>query len=57
MDEETPYDRDVMISVLVYHQRRDITFCSCGWGALGRSHAEHVVEVYEQTMRNKYLRR
>jgi hypothetical protein len=33
--------------VLVYHQRRDIEGCYCGWKVLGASHAEHVVDVFE----------
>jgi hypothetical protein len=27
--------------VMVYHQRRGIKGCACGWSELGRSHAEH----------------
>lgn len=27
--------------VLVYHQRRDIKGCTCGWSAPGRSYPEH----------------
>jgi hypothetical protein len=28
-------------AVLVYHQRKDITSCMCGWSELGKSHAAH----------------
>jgi hypothetical protein len=31
--------------VLVYHQRRDISSCMCGWSELGRSHAAHQAEL------------
>lgn len=31
--------------VLVYHQRRDVTSCMCGWAELGRSHAAHQAEL------------
>jgi len=41
------YDRSVMVETLVYHQRRDIEGCACGWSVLGASHAEHVADVYE----------
>jgi hypothetical protein len=44
-----PYDRELLISTLVYHQRKDAQYCLCGWGKLGASHAEHVADVYEQS--------
>jgi len=31
--------------VLVYHQRRDIKGCACGWSELGRSHAAHQARI------------
>lgn len=49
-DSATPYDRAVLVDVLVYHQRKDIGHCLCGWGELGRSHAEHVADVYERSV-------
>lgn len=45
-----PYDRAVLVDILVYHYRRDIQGCGCGWAELGRSHPEHVADVYEQSM-------
>ncbi len=45
-----PFVREVMISVLVYHQPTNTSGCLCGWGELGRSHPEHVVEIYEMSI-------
>lgn len=50
MAPEVGYDRQVMVDVLVYHYRRDGASCGCGWSELGRSHPEHVADVYEQSM-------
>lgn len=47
VDEPDIYDRAALVEVLVYHQRRDIGSCGCGWAELGHSHAEHVADVYE----------
>jgi hypothetical protein len=44
------YDRAVLIEVLVYHQRIQSTGCACGWGVLGASFAEHVADVYEESV-------
>lgn len=44
----TVYSRGVLVGVLIYHQRKDITSCQCGWAELGKSHAGHVADVYEQ---------
>jgi hypothetical protein len=46
-----PYDRAVLVEVIVYHGRTSIKGCHCGWAEPGKSHAEHVATVYEQTMR------
>lgn len=47
----TPYyDRRVLVEVLIYHWRKDIRYCGCGWGELGLSHAEHIADVYEQSV-------
>jgi|KBSMisStandDraft_5_1062788.scaffolds.fasta_scaffold824339_2 hypothetical protein len=47
----TPAERACLVEVLVYHQRVEdppyTGVCACGWGVLGASHAEHVVEVFE----------
>jgi hypothetical protein len=52
MEEKSiPYDRDVLGRVLTYHQRKDITSCECGWAELGKSHPEHVVDIYEMTIK------
>jgi hypothetical protein len=44
------YDREVLTTVLVYHQRKDIKSCCCGWSKLGASHPEHVADVYEESV-------
>ena len=50
------YDRAVLVEVITYHQRLDIGHCLCGWGvdsrpsALGLSHADHILDVYEASM-------
>lgn len=45
------YNREILVAVLVYHQRLDIGRCGCGWNELGASHAEHVADIYEDTIR------
>jgi hypothetical protein len=42
------YDRSVLVAVLKYHSRKNSSICSCGWAELGRSHPEHIADVYEQ---------
>jgi hypothetical protein len=44
------YDRAVLIDVLVYHQRASSSGCGCGWSVLGASHAEHIADVYEESV-------
>lgn len=44
------YDRAVLVNVLVYHYRADITGCGCGWADLGRSWPEHVATIYEESV-------
>jgi hypothetical protein len=48
------YDRETLVSVLVYHWRTETSACGCGWGRepqhLGLSHADHVANVYEQSV-------
>jgi hypothetical protein len=48
------YDREVLVTVLVYHARTNTSACHCGWGTaaaqLGMSHPEHVADVYEQSV-------
>lgn len=45
------YSREVLTTVLVYHQRKNIESCCCGWAKWGASHAEHVADVYEDSLR------
>ncbi|MCW2674817.1 MAG: hypothetical protein JWP14_3406 [Frankiales bacterium] len=45
-----PYDRKVLVEVLVYHWATSTSGCGCGWDELGRSHAEHVANVYETSV-------
>jgi hypothetical protein len=45
------YDRDVLVEVLVYHYRKGIEGCGCGWADLGRSWPAHVATVYEESVR------
>lgn len=47
------YDREVLVEVLVYHWRRDMASCGCGWSELGRSHAGHVADCYEFEMSHR----
>lgn len=47
----TPYDREVLVEVLVYHYRDGIRGCGCGWSKLGASWPEHVADVYEESVR------
>lgn len=44
------HDHDLLVEVLVYHWRTSTSACGCGWSELGRSHAEHVAQVYEQSL-------
>lgn len=42
------YDRSVLVEILVYHYRKDITGCGCGWAELGKSWPDHIANVYEE---------
>jgi hypothetical protein len=48
-----PYDRKVLVEVLIYHQRKNVRYCECGWGELGKSHAEHVADIYEMSIKER----
>lgn len=48
---EVTYDRDVLVDILVYHYRNDHASCGCGWAELGKSHPEHVANIYEMSMK------
>jgi hypothetical protein len=46
----TTYSRQALVEVLVLHYRKTDSIssgCGCGWSELGRSHPQHVAEVYE----------
>ena len=43
----TKIERELMVEVLIFHQRKDAQYCMCGWGELGKSHSEHVIQVFE----------
>lgn len=45
-----PDHREVLVEVLVYHWRKGIGGCGCGWAKLGRSWPEHVATVYEESV-------
>ena len=47
------YDREVLVEVLVYHQRKNSQYCACGWGELGKSYAEHVADIYEMAIKER----
>lgn len=42
-----PYNRVVLVNTIIYHGRTNIRGCHCGWAELGKSHAEHVANMYE----------
>lgn len=50
MADRVPYDRTVLVEVLVYHWPTATSGCFCGWNVLGASHSEHVADVYEASM-------
>lgn len=41
------YDRELLVRVLVDHQRRADSNCHCGGLKLGESWAVHVADMYE----------
>lgn len=47
IENDIPYDRDLLVNTLVYHWATNTSGCGCGWAELGKSHAEHVAKVYE----------
>lgn len=44
------YSRALLVAVLIVHQRAGSASCSCGWGELGLSFADHVADRYEAGM-------
>lgn len=49
-----PYDREALVWVTIFHGRDSIKGCYCGWAELGKSHAEHVANVYEEQVLAKH---
>lgn len=45
------YNRAILIEVLVYHWATNTSGCGCGWRELGKSHPEHVVNIYEASIK------
>ncbi len=39
-------ERARLVEVITYHWMRQDASCGCGWAELGKSHPEHVVEVF-----------
>ena len=44
------YDRDVLVTTLIYHWRTTANRCECGWGRVGASFPEHIADAYEQAL-------
>lgn len=49
-DPGVTYDRGVLVDVVIYHYRDNIKGCGCGWSVLGASWAEHIAQVYEESV-------
>jgi hypothetical protein len=49
-EKKVVYDREILVEILVYHYRTDNSGCGCGWAELGKSHPEHVADVYEASV-------
>lgn len=50
------YDREILVQVLIYHQRAELKIsspCLCGWAVAGESHADHAADVYELELAHK----
>lgn len=48
------YDRNVLVEILVYHWQTNTSGCGCGWAELGKSHPEHVADVYEEMAKDNH---
>lgn len=46
----TSSQREVLVDILVYHYRKDIKGCACGWADLGKSWPGHIADIYEATL-------
>jgi hypothetical protein len=44
------YNRKILVEVLTYHWATNASGCGCGWHDLGKSHAEHVATIYEDSI-------
>jgi hypothetical protein len=44
------YDRALLVEILVYHYRTNNAGCGCGWHELGKSHPEHIANIYEASV-------
>ena len=44
------YDSEVLTTVLIYHWPTASSGCHCGWAKLGASFADHVADVYEESV-------
>jgi len=44
------YSRQMLVEVVVEHQRDGAGGCDCGWSVPGASHAEHIADCYEAGM-------
>lgn len=47
----TEKEEECLAQVLIYHYRKDSQFCGCGWGVLGHSHVQHVIDVFKESIR------
>lgn len=47
---EVRYSRQMLMAVLVEHQRAEDSACSCGWHVLGGAWSQHVADCYEAGM-------
>lgn len=43
--------RSYLVSILDFHVRQPDGSCVCGWKPDGRSHAEHVTEIFAESTR------
>ena len=44
------HNNDLLVQVLVAHQRNGHKGCHCGWNPLGKSYAQHVADIYEAAL-------
>ncbi len=46
-----PYDRTLLVDILIYHWRTNTSGCGCGWAELGKSWPMHIANIYEESIR------